>query len=116
MCECRADGDDLCLCPIRGIIDVIGRKWVICVISALMTRGTMRFGELRAALDGISSRSLSNVLEVLVREGLVERRYHPEIPPRVEYSLTDRGLTLGQALRPLLEWIRAYESEGADVS
>jgi DNA-binding HxlR family transcriptional regulator len=109
------DGDRACLCPIRGIINVIGRKWAICVISALMSAESMRFTELKAALEGISSRSLSNVLSTLEREGLVERRYYPEIPPRVEYSLTDMGRSLGDALRPLLEWIRAHDLEGGDT-
>ncbi len=115
MCECSMDGDGTCLCPIRGIINVIGRKWAICVISALMSGGTMRFTELKAALEGISSRSLSNVLSMLEREGLVERRYYPEIPPRVEYALTEMGRSLGDALRPLLEWIRAYDVKRGDT-
>lgn len=92
-------------CLTREIFTRVGDRWSMYVIGSLGS-GTHRFGELRRAVDGISERMLSVTLRSLERDGLVHRRSHPEVPPRVEYSLTARGRSLLSVLAPLLEWCR----------
>ncbi len=102
MCE----ESEECLCPIRGIIDVVSRKWAICVVNLLKRKDPLRYSEVKAKLGEISPKSLSNTLKILGKEGLVERTVYPETPPRVEYSLTSKGKELKAALTPLVEWVR----------
>jgi DNA-binding HxlR family transcriptional regulator len=91
------------VCPVCATADVICGKWTILVIRDLAD-GHTRFGELQRSLEGISPRTLSLRLRVLEEQGIVERHTYPEVPPRVEYSLTDKG----EALLPLIEDMRAY--------
>ncbi len=81
-------------CPVERPLDVIGGKWTVLLLHELQG-GTRRFGELRAALPGISPKTLTERLRALEEQRIVERTIHPEIPPRVEYALTERGRTLG---------------------
>lgn len=105
-CEESSCTDDAeCMCPLQGIIDVVGKKWSICIISLLDRGPCLRYSEIKNKLD-ISPKSLSNALKELEREGLVKRSVHPETPPRVEYSLTDKGAELKMRLMPLVEWMR----------
>ncbi len=82
---------------------VIGSKWTLLVIRDLAT-GTKRFNELEKSLSGISAKTLSERLRSLEQENIVTRRAYPEIPPRVEYSLTEKG----RALLSLIESMREY--------
>ena len=91
------------VCPVCATADVICGKWTILVIRDLAD-GHTRFGELQRSLEGISPRTLSLRLRVLEEHGIVERNTYPEVPPRVEYSLTGKG----QALLPLIEDMRSY--------
>lgn len=100
---------DECLdesCPVARAVRVLDGKWTMLVIRDLLT-GTKRFSELRASLTGISPKTLTDRLRELQEAGLVERAMYAEIPPRVEYSLTARGLTLRPVLDSLAEWGRA---------
>ncbi len=97
------DTADTCLT--REIFTRVGDRWSMYVIVNLGS-GTHRFGELRRAVDGISERMLSVTLRSLERDGLVDRESHPEVPPRVEYSLSPAGQSLLSVLAPLLEWCR----------
>ena len=90
-------------CPVCATADVVCQKWTILVIRDL-AEGRSRFCELERSLAGISPRTLSLRLRALEHEGIVERRTFPEVPPRVEYELTDKG----RALLPLIEDMRAY--------
>ena len=90
-------------CPVCATANVICGKWTILVIRDLAA-GRTRFCELERSLAGISPRTLSLRLRALEEEGIVERHTFPEVPPRVEYSLTDKG----RALLPLIEDMRAY--------
>jgi len=92
-------------CPVERMALLIGRKWTLLIIRDL-GQGRRRFGELQKSLTGISPRTLSQRLSTLAEEGLITRRIYAEVPPRVEYSLTDKG----QALLPLIEAMRAYGS------
>ena len=97
------DPPDPRLCHARQILDRIGDKWSISVIYSLGDR-TLRFTELRHAIDGISQRMLTSTLRSLERDGLVERTVHPVVPPRVDYRLTELGLTLSVTVCSLMSW------------
>lgn len=97
-------------CPSRRLLDRIGDKWSVLVISSLED-GPLRFSELRAAVDGVSQKMLTQTLRALERDGLVSRTVYPEIPPRVEYALTATGRSLTGPLQVLTAW--AIEHMGA---
>jgi DNA-binding HxlR family transcriptional regulator len=90
-------------CPVCRTAEIVCSKWTMLVIRDL-SEGRSRFCELERSLEGISPRTLSLRLRVLEEEGIVERRTYPEVPPRVEYALTDKG----RALAPLIEDMRTY--------
>jgi DNA-binding HxlR family transcriptional regulator len=90
-------------CPVCATAEIICGKWTILVIRDL-AEGHSRFCELERSLSGISPRTLSLRLKALEDEGIVARQTFPEVPPRVEYSLTDKG----RALLPLIEDMRSY--------
>ena len=90
-------------CPVCRTAEVISGKWTLLVIRDLAD-GSRRFCELERSLEGISPRTLSLRLRALEEQGIVERHTFPEVPPRVEYALTDKG----RALVPLIEDMRSY--------
>lgn len=104
MCERSESDEHLCLCPLEGVIDTIGKKWTLLVINAIGNRGKLRFNEILEELKGISPTTLANTLKSLEKEKLVNRVLFPQIPPRVEYSLTKDGVELRKAIIPLLKW------------
>ncbi len=91
------------MCPIERVAYLIADKWTLLIIRDLF-QGPRRFGQLHTSMAGISTRTLSARLSALDEAGVIERRAYAEIPPRVEYSLTEKG----HDLLPLLEAIRAY--------
>jgi DNA-binding HxlR family transcriptional regulator len=91
-------------CGLDAAVDVIGGKWKPLVLWALHAHGTLRFGELRRHVTGISEKVLMAHLREMEADGIVDRRAYAEVPPRVEYSLTDLGESLNAALLPLGEW------------
>ena len=93
-------------CPVCRTAEIVCGKWTLLVIRDL-AEGRSRFCELERSLHGISPRTLSLRLRALEQEGIVKRETYPEVPPRVEYALTDKG----QALVPLIESMRAYGRE-----
>jgi DNA-binding HxlR family transcriptional regulator len=90
-------------CPTRQVIDRIGDKWSVLVILHLAA-GTRRFTELRRAVRGVTPKVLTRTLRALERDGLVSRQVHAEVPPRVEYALTDLGAGLIAPLEVLRGW------------
>lgn len=98
------------LCHARQILDRVGDKWSISVIYALGA-STLRFTELRRAIDGISQRMLTATLRTLERDGLVERTVHPVVPPRVDYRLTPLGRTLSATVCSLMSWAVEHGEE-----
>jgi DNA-binding HxlR family transcriptional regulator len=90
-------------CPVCRTAEIVCGKWTLLVIRDLAA-GRTRFCELERSLKGISPRTLSLRLRALEEEGIVERHTYPEVPPRVEYALTEKG----RALLPLIEDMRAY--------
>ncbi|MRG59273.1 transcriptional regulator [Agromyces sp. CFH 90414] len=105
------------LCGIDAALDVVSGKWKGLVLWELHEHGTRRFGELRRALPGVSEKMLTQHLRQMEEDGLVHREVHAEVPPRVEYSLTETGASLLEALLPLGEWGRArIERDGLSVN
>jgi DNA-binding HxlR family transcriptional regulator len=98
-------------CPARQLLDRIADKWTTLVIGTLSSRGTCRFSELRQAIGGISQKMLTQTLRDMERDGLVRRIPYPVIPPRVDYSLTALGDTLGEPLQALTAWSEAHMAE-----
>jgi DNA-binding HxlR family transcriptional regulator len=89
----------------------LSRKWAMLVISTIGNHGSIRFNVLLEHHNGLGPKTLADLLKELQKDGLVDRRSYNEIPPRVEYSLTERGESLRKALVPLLEW-----ADTADVA
>ena len=102
----RAERSDIYThgCPSRVVLDHVTSKWGVLVLAAL-AGGTLRWGELRREVDGISEKMLGQTLRILVADGLVERESLPTVPPHVDYRLTDRGRELVERMLPLLAWI-----------
>ncbi|KAA1424776.1 helix-turn-helix transcriptional regulator [Mumia zhuanghuii] len=97
-------------CEVRQILDRIADKWSLLVIS-LLEEKTMRFNELRRAIDGISQRMLTVTLRNLERDGLICRTVYAEVPPRVEYHLTPLGCTLLGTIQSLVRWTEQHQEE-----
>jgi DNA-binding HxlR family transcriptional regulator len=97
-------------CPVCRTADIVCGKWTLLVIRDLAD-GRSRFCELERSLQGISPRTLSLRLRALEEQGVVERQTYPEVPPRVEYALTEKG----RALVPLIESMRAYGSQWLEI-
>ncbi|WP_030812650.1 winged helix-turn-helix transcriptional regulator [Streptomyces sp. NRRL S-337] len=94
-------------CGLDAAVDVIGGKWKVLLLWALAER-PHRFGELRRGLPKITEKVLTQQLRELEADGIVHRETFPEVPPRVEYSLTEAGHSLNEALAPLGAWGTAH--------
>jgi DNA-binding HxlR family transcriptional regulator len=94
-------------CPSRDVLDRIGDRWTVLVVGSL-SQGPLRFSELGRRVRGISQKMLTQTLRGLERDGLVTRTVHAEVPPRVEYELTEPGQTLIAPLATLDAWARTH--------
>ena len=101
-------------CGIDAAMDVVTGKWKSLILWELDNHGTRRFGELRRGLPGVSEKMLIQHLREMEEDGLVHREVYREVPPRVEYSLTEHGISLNQALGPLGAWGTARSGRLAD--
>lgn len=95
------------------VLNRIGDKWSVMVVGILGNHGTLRFNELKRLINGVSQRMLTLTLRNLERDGLVTRTIYPEVPPRVEYKLTELGKTLQTPIMALWDW--SAENHGAIV-
>lgn len=93
-------------CPSRMLLDHVTSRWGVLVLVALSS-GTMRWGEIRRWLKGVTEKMLAQTLRTLEADGLVAREAYPVVPPRVDYSLTERGRELAVLLLPLVDWVTA---------
>ncbi|MFJ9844557.1 winged helix-turn-helix transcriptional regulator [Kitasatospora sp. NPDC101155] len=96
------------VCGIDAAMDVIGGKWKVLILWALGERPCCRFGELRRLVPGITEKVLAAHLRELEADGIVHREAYEEVPPRVEYALTEAGRHLNAALAPLGRWGREH--------
>ena len=92
-----------------SIWEVLGRRWSLLILKNLCTKEVIRFNEFKKLLSGISSTVLADRLLELEREGLVSKKIYPQIPPKVEYSLTIRAKELGVILRELGKWASQWK-------
>ena len=101
--------DEMPACPVATTVALIGSKWKLLIMRNLLSR-PWRFNELRKDLDGVSQKVLTDSLRSLESDGIVIRTVYPEVPPRVEYALSE----LGESLRPIMDsmeaWGRRYQS------
>ena len=97
-------------CPLTFALNYIGGKWRLPIIWALSKNGTMRYNELKRSIEGITNMMLTQSLKELELNGIINRQQYMEIPPRVEYSLTDNGKELIPALKALASWGKKMKS------
>lgn len=102
--------NDLPACPVEITMGLIGDKWKVLIIRDLLT-GTKRFGELKKSLTGITQKVLTNNLRQMEASGLILRKVYAEVPPKVEYSLSDTGLSLKPVLDSMVEWGNGYREK-----
>ena len=100
-----------CICPLGGVMDIISKKWALLVINTIGNSQKIRYSEIRDTLGEVNSKVLSDRLKELEEAGLIKREAYAEIPPRVEYSLTEDGEALREAIVPLMRWVYSKNTE-----
>ncbi len=100
-----------CICPLGGVMDIISKKWALLVINTIGNSRKIRYSDIRGILGEINSKVLSDRLKELENAGLIRREAYSEIPPRVEYSLTEDGKALRNAIVPLMKWVYSRNNE-----
>ena len=97
-------------CPVATTVELIGSKWKLLILKYLLNK-TMRYNELKREIDGISQKVLTSTLKSMVEDGIVIRTSYPEVPPRVEYSLS----VIGESMRPVIDvmadWGNTYKNK-----
>ena len=101
---------ELPACPVETTLTMISDKWKVLILRDLLT-GTKRFGELKKSLTGVSQKVLTSQLREMEENGLVERKAYPEVPPRVEYTLTELGYSMKTILHAMLVWGENYKKK-----
>jgi DNA-binding HxlR family transcriptional regulator len=94
-------------CPTRVVLDRIGDKWTVLVIGALQD-GPLRFSVLRTRIGGVAAKVLTQTLRAMERDGLLTRTVHAQVPPRVDYELTDLGASLTGPIQTLTDWAETH--------
>lgn len=96
-------------CPVTATMKVLGGKWKAILINAIYHTSPARFGELRRSVKGITQSMLTSQLRELEDDGIINRKIYAEIPPRVEYTLTEFGLTLSPIMQSMADWGYEYK-------
>lgn len=91
-------------CAVEAILDVIGGRWKAIIVFHLIRVDVLRFGELKKTIPGITQRMLTNQLRELEEDGIVDRKVYPQVPPKVEYRLTEYGKTLTDLMYAMRDW------------
>ncbi len=102
-----AAGGTVQACPVTPVIDIVFSRWTTPILWALNEYGRQRFVELQRSIGAITPKVLSQRLRQMERDGLLTRTYHPEVPPRVEYEITELGRSLAPLFASLVEWSSA---------
>ena len=103
---------DLPACPVETTMQLISDKWKVLIIRDLLD-GTKRFGELKKSVGNITQKVLTNHLRAMEQSGLLTRRVYAEVPPRVEYTLTETGYSLQPVMDAMIAWGMAYKEKNA---
>lgn len=106
----RSKEDILPECPVATTVMMIGSKWKLLIMRNLLAR-PWRFNELQKSIDGISQKALTEALRSMVDDGIVIRKAYPEVPPRVEYSLTELGESMRPIIKAMENWGSAYKEQ-----
>lgn len=101
---------ELPACPVETTLTLIGNKWKVLIIRDLLT-GTKRFGELKKSIGSVSQKVLTSQLRAMEEDGLIHREVYAEVPPRVEYSLTELGWSLQSILDAMVSWGNNYKNQ-----
>jgi DNA-binding HxlR family transcriptional regulator len=101
---------DLPACPVETTLLLIGDKWKVLVLRDLIN-GTKRFGELKNSIGSISQKVLTQQLRSMEKDGLINRKVYAEVPPKVEYSLTEEGFSLKPILDSMMKWGKEYKDK-----
>lgn len=102
-------------CPVTATMQVLGGKWKAILINAIYHTAPARFGELKRSVKGITQSMLTQQLRELEDDGLISRKIYAEIPPRVEYTLTEYGLTLSPIMQSMAKWGEEYRMKKQKV-
>ncbi len=97
-------------CPVATTVLMIGSKWKLLIMRNLLAR-PWRFNELQKSIDGISQKALTEALRSMEADGIVSRTVYPEVPPRVEYSLTELGESMRPIIKSMESWGMAYKEQ-----
>jgi DNA-binding HxlR family transcriptional regulator len=96
-------------CPIRTTLELVGGKWKLIILQQLADNHPIRFSNLKNLIPDISEKMLIQELKTLVTSGLASRRNHGEVPPRVEYSITEKGLNAKPLIKEMVNFARLYD-------
>ena len=99
-------------CPVETTMSLIGGRWKVLILRELF-KGVKRFGELAKLLHGISQKMLTQQLREMERDGLINRKVYAQVPPRVEYSLTEEGKSLKPVLEAMAQWGVSYQNRNS---
>ena len=102
--------EEMPACPVATTVSLIGSKWKLLILRNLMAR-PWRFNELRRSLDGISQKVLTDALRSMEEDGIITRTVYPEVPPRVEYALSEIGESLGPVIAAMENWGNDYKNK-----
>ena len=105
---------ELPACPVETTLTLISNKWKVLIVRDLLA-GTKRFGELQRSVGNVSQKVLTAQLREMEEDGLVDRKVYPEVPPRVEYSLTELGRSLEPVLSAMWNWGEEYRARSGDA-
>ncbi len=106
--------NDLPPCPVETTLTLIGDKWKVLILRDLM-EGTKRFGELKKSIGSVTQKVLTQQLRVMEKSGLLTRKVYAEVPPRVEYTLTETGYSLKPILDAMGNWGTSYKKDSAKI-
>ena len=107
--------DNLPACPVETTLMLIGNKWKVLIIRDLLT-GTKRFGELKKSIGKVSQKVLTTQLRDMEESGLISRKVYAEVPPKVEYTLTETGYSLKPIMDSMVDWGTWYKNHIASAS